>query len=91
MLSIENQYFLLRELKKRLSKNGLLIISAPNIYNIFGKALFLLKDHFGINETNIEKGLTFTYYKWNILFIFGVHLVIPIPCIVGDWRSLKIH
>jgi len=37
---IENQYFLLRELKKRLSKNGLLIVSAPNIYNVFGKMLF---------------------------------------------------
>lgn len=43
---LENPQKLLRELSKRLNKNGILILTTPNIKNVFSRFLFLLSGEF---------------------------------------------
>lgn len=43
---VEDQFFLMREMAKRLNKNGFLIVSSPNIYSIFSRLLFFFKGRF---------------------------------------------
>lgn len=43
---IENTAFFMREISKRLEKGGWLLLTSPNIYNVWSKLLFLFKHRF---------------------------------------------
>lgn len=43
---VENHFELIRDITALLEKNGILIISSPNIYNIFSRISFLLRGVF---------------------------------------------
>lgn len=43
---VENQFFLMREMSKKLNKGGLLVVSSPNVYSIFSRLLFFFKGRF---------------------------------------------